>query len=185
MNDVMGIVYTSKDNLNLRELTTNRAVAALPVAGRYRIIDFTLSNLVNSGVRNVGVIVQKNYHSLMDHLGSGKEWDLHTRNNGLFIQPPFLTRENAGEYTGIIEALRANFDYLRRSRQQYVIVTNSNYVCNTSFEPMIWSSPVPPTATTAISRSARTRPSRTSRSIRTQPTTRTSTWTASSSSARC
>ena len=79
MNDVMGIVYTSKDNLNLRELTTNRAVAALPVAGRYRIIDFTLSNLVNSGVRNVGVIVQKNYHSLMDHLGSGKEWDLHTR----------------------------------------------------------------------------------------------------------
>lgn len=89
MNDVMGIVYTSKDNLNLRELTTNRAVAALPVAGRYRIIDFTLSNLVNSGVRNVGVIVQKNYHSLMDHLGSGKEWDLHTRNNGLFILPSF------------------------------------------------------------------------------------------------
>ena len=137
MYDVMGIVYTSKDNLNLRELTTNRAVAALPVAGRYRIIDFTLSNLVNSGVRNVGVIAQKNYHSLMDHLGSGKEWDLHTRNNGLFILPPFLTRENGGEYSGLIEALRANFDYLRRSRQPYVVVTNSNYVCNTSFEPMI------------------------------------------------
>ena len=137
MNDVMGIVFTSKDNLNLRELTTNRAVAAMPVAGRYRIIDFTLSNLVNSGVRNVGVIAQKNYHSLMDHLGSGKEWDLHTRNNGLFILPPFLTRENGGEYSGLIEALRANFDYLRRSRQQYVIVTNSDYVCNASFEPMI------------------------------------------------
>ena len=137
MYDVMGIVYTSKDNLNLRELTTNRAVAALPVAGRYRIIDFTLSNLVNSGVRNVGVIAQKNYHSLMDHLGSGKEWDLHTRNNGLFILPPFLTRENGGEYSGLIEALRANFDYLRRSRQPYVVVTNSDFVCNTSFEPMI------------------------------------------------
>lgn len=137
MYDVMGIIYTSKDNLNLRELTTNRAVAALPVAGRYRIIDFTLSNLVNSGVRNVGVIAQRNYHSLMDHLGSGKDWDLHTRNNGLFILPPFLTRENGGEYSGLIEALRANFDYLRRSRQRYVIVTNSDYVCNTSFEPMI------------------------------------------------
>lgn len=137
MNDVMGIVYTEKDNLNLRELTMNRAVAALPVAGRYRMIDFTLSNLVNSNVRNVGVIAQKNYHSLMDHLGSGKEWDLHTRNNGLFILPPFLTRENGGEYSGLVEALRANFDYLRRSRQQYVIVTNSNYVCNASFEPMI------------------------------------------------
>jgi len=136
MNDVMGIVYTSKDNFNLRELTANRAVAALPVAGRYRIIDFTISNLVNSGVRNVGIITQKNYHSLMDHLGSGKEWDLHTRNNGLFILPPYLNREN-GEYSGLIDALRANFDYLRRSRQQYVIVTSSDYVCNMSFEPMI------------------------------------------------
>ncbi len=137
MNDVMGVIYTSRDNLNLRELTTNRAVAALPVAGRYRIIDFVLSNLVNSGVRNVGVIAQKNYHSLMDHLGSGKEWDLHTRNNGLFILPPFLTRENGGAYSGLVEALRANFDYLRRSTQPYVILTASDYVCNTSFEDMV------------------------------------------------
>lgn len=137
MNDVMGIVYTSRENLNMRELTANRAVAALPVAGRYRIIDFILSNLVNSGVRNVGIIAQKNYHSLMDHLGSGKEWDLHTRNNGLFILPPFLTRENGGEYAGLVDALRANFDYLRRSRQQYVILSDSDYICNTSFEPMI------------------------------------------------
>ena len=137
MNDVMGIVYTSKDDLTLRELTSQRAVAAIPVAGRYRIIDFTLSSLVNSNIRNVGIIAQKNYHSLMDHLGSGKDWDLHTRNNGLFILPPFLTRENGGEYNGVLDALRANFDYLRRSRQEYVILTNSDYVMNTSFEPMI------------------------------------------------
>lgn len=137
MNDVMGIVYTSKDDLTLRELTSHRAVAAIPVAGRYRIIDFTLSNFVNSGVRNVGIIAQKNYHSLMDHIGSGKEWDLHTRNNGLFILPPFLTRENGGEYSGIVEALRSNFDYLRRSQQKYAILTNSDYIMNTSFEPMI------------------------------------------------
>ena len=137
MNDVMGIVYTSKDDLNLRELTSQRAVAAIPVAGRYRVIDFTISNLVNSNIRNVGIIAQKNYHSLMDHLGSGKDWDLHTRNNGLFILPPFLTRENGGEYAGIVDALRANFDYLRRSKQEYAILTNSDYVMNTSFEPMI------------------------------------------------
>lgn len=137
MNDVMGVVYTTKDDLTLRELTSQRAVAAIPVAGRYRIIDFTLSNMVNSGVRNVGIIAQRNYHSLMDHIGSGKEWDLHTRNNGLFILPPFLTRENGGEYSGIVEALRANFDYLRRSQQKYAIVTNSDYIMNTSFEPMI------------------------------------------------
>ncbi len=137
MNDVMGIVYTSKDDLTLRELTSQRAVAAIPVACRYRIIDFTLSSLVNSNIHNVGIIAQKNYHSLMDHLGSGKDWDLHTRNNGLFILPPFLTRENGGEYNGVLDALRANFDYLRRSRQEYVILTNSDYVMNTSFEPMI------------------------------------------------
>ena len=136
MNDVMGVVYTTND-LTLRELTSQRAVAAVPVAGRYRIIDFTLSNLVNSGVRNVGIIAQRNYQSLMDHVGSGKEWDLHTRNNGLFFLPPFVTRENGGEYSGVVEALRANFDYLRRSQQKYVLVTNSDCVMNTSFEPMI------------------------------------------------
>ena len=137
MNDVMGVVYTTKDDLSLRELTSQRAVAAIPVAGRYRIIDFTLSNMVNSGIRNVGIIAQKNYHSLMDHIGSGKEWDLHTRNNGLFILPPFLTRENGGEYSGLVEALRANFDYLRRSQQKYAIVTNSDSIMNISLEPMI------------------------------------------------
>ena len=137
MNDVMGIVYTSKDDLTLRELTSQRAVAAIPVACRYRIIDFTISSLVNSNIHNVRIIAQKNYHSLMDHLGSGKDWDLHTRNNGLFILPPFLTRENGGEYNGVLDALRANFDYLRRSRQEYVILTNSDYIMNTSFEPMI------------------------------------------------
>ena len=137
MKDAMGIIYTTKDDLSLRELTTQRAVAALPVAGRYRVVDFVLSNLVNSGVRNVGVITQRNYHSLMDHLGSGKEWDLHTRNNGLFILPPFLTRENGGEYAGVLDALRANFDYLRRSRQELVILTGSHTVFSTSFEPML------------------------------------------------
>ena len=137
MADVMGVVYTSKDNLSMRELSASRALAAIPVAGRYRIIDFTLSNLVNSGVRSVGVIAQKNYHSLMGHLGSGKEWNLHTRSNGLSILPPFLTRENGGEYSGLVDALRANFDFLRRARHPYVIVTDSNYVANISFEGMI------------------------------------------------
>lgn len=137
MKEAMGIIYTTKDDLSLRELTTHRSVAALPVAGRYRIVDFILSSLVNSGVRNVGVITQKNYNSLMDHLGAGKEWDLHTRNNGLFILPPYINDENGGEYSGVLEALRANFDYLRRSKQEYVILTGSKSVFSMSFEPML------------------------------------------------
>ncbi|MBR1560304.1 MAG: glucose-1-phosphate adenylyltransferase subunit GlgD [Clostridia bacterium] len=136
-NDVMGIIYTSKDDLSLRELTSQRAVAAIPVAGRYRIIDFTLSSMVNSGIHNVGIIAQKNYQSLMDHLGSGKDWDLHTRNNGLFFLPPFMTRDNSGEYNGLLDALRSNFDYLRRSEQDFVILTDSDYAMNTTFDAMI------------------------------------------------
>ena len=131
MNDVMGIIYTSKDDLTMRELTSQRAGAD------ERAQNLLVERLCAVGVRNVGVIAQKNYHSLMDHIGSGKEWDLHTRSNGLFILPPFLTRENGGEYSGVVEALRANFDYLRRSQQKYAILTNSDYIMNTSFEPMI------------------------------------------------
>ena len=137
MKDVMGLIYTSKNETSLRELTASRAVAALPVAGRYRMIDFMLSNMVNSGIRNVGVIMQKNYHSLMDHLGSGKEWDLHTRNDGLFILPPFLTRDNVGSYRGILDALHSNLTYLRRSTQEYVILTNSHTVLNTTFDDLL------------------------------------------------
>lgn len=136
-NDVMGIIYTSKDDLSLRELTSQRAVAAIPVAGRYRIIDFVLSCMVNSNIHNVGIIAQKNYSSLMDHLGSGKDWDLHTRNNGLFFLPPFLTRDNSGEYNGIVDALKSNFDYLRRSTQDFVLISDSDCVMNVNFEPMI------------------------------------------------
>ena len=137
MKNVMGIIYTNKDDLSLRELTNQRSVAALPLAGRYRVVDFILSSMVNSGVRNVGVIMQRNYRSLMDHLGSGKEWDLHTRNNGLFLLPPFVTQETGGEYLGVLDALRANFDYLRRSTQRLALLTNSNMVFNMNFEPMI------------------------------------------------
>ena len=137
MKNVMGIIYTGEQNENLRELTSTRATAALPVIGRYRIIDFIVSSLVHTGVRNVGVITQRNYHSLMDHLGSGKEWDLHGKNDGLFILPPFLTRENTGLYTGMLEALSSNTGYLRRSKQEYVILANSHYVYNVDFSGLI------------------------------------------------
>ena len=72
MKDLMGLIYTGENDQFLRELTLTLAVAALPVVGRYRIIDFQMSSLVNSGAKNIGVITQRNYHSLMDHLGSGK-----------------------------------------------------------------------------------------------------------------
>ena len=137
MKDIMGLIYTGENDAGLRELTQVRAVAALPVAGRYRVIDFPVSSMVNTGIRNVGVITQKNYHSLMDHLGSGKEWDLHGKNNGLVILPPFLTRENVGVYTGLVDALQSNDNYLHRSRQEYIILATSHEIFNTDFNDMV------------------------------------------------
>ena len=137
MKDLMGLIYTGENDQFLRELTLTRAVAALPVVGRYRVIDFQMSSLVNSGARNVGVITQRNYHSLMDHLGSGKEWDLHGKHDGLFILPPFLTRDNTGVYEGMLDALRSNISYLRRSRQEYVVVADSHIVVNIDYQEML------------------------------------------------
>ena len=137
MNDIMGIIYTSQEDTSLRELTSVRAVAALPVAGRYRVIDFLLSSMVNSGIRNVGVIMQRNYHSLMDHIGSGKEWDLHTRVDGLFVLPPFMTPENNGSYVGMLDGLLNNMSYLRRSRQEYVVIVGGCNVFNARFDEMV------------------------------------------------
>ena len=137
MRDVMGIIYTGENDARLRELTIIRAIAALPVAGRFRVIDFLVSSMVNGGMKNIGVIMQKNYHSLMDHLGSGKEWDLHGKNNGLHILPPFLTRENVGLYPGVLDGLRSNTDYLTRSKQELVVLSNSNIIYNAHFDQMI------------------------------------------------
>ncbi len=149
MKDVMGVIYTGEKDEFLRDLTEVRAIAAMPVCGRYRVIDFLMSSMVNSGMRNVGIIMQKNYQSLMDHLGSGKEWDLHGKNDGLFILPPFLNstagksssvagaymdpEKMTGVYKGSIDALESNMGYLRRSRQEYVLLTNSLIVYNANF----------------------------------------------------
>ena len=137
MKNVMGVIYTGENDARLRELTLIRAIAALPVAGRYRVIDFLVSSMVNSGMKNVGVITQKNYHSLMDHLGSGKEWDLHGKKDGLHILPPFLTRENIGVYSGTLDALRSNTDYLIRSKQEYVVFSGSEIIYNAHLDEMV------------------------------------------------
>ncbi|MCE5236624.1 MAG: glucose-1-phosphate adenylyltransferase subunit GlgD [Clostridiaceae bacterium] len=137
LNNAFGLIYTGESNMLLRELTYSRSIAAVPFAGRYRCIDFVLSDLVNSGVTNVGVIAQKNYHSLMDHLGPGKEWDLNRKRDGLFILPPFVTRENTGIYRGTVDALRSVMGYIRRSTQRFVILTGSHTVFNTTFTEMI------------------------------------------------
>ncbi|OQB23510.1 MAG: Glycogen biosynthesis protein GlgD [Firmicutes bacterium ADurb.Bin182] len=136
IGDTFGLIYTGESNMELRDLTHSRSVAAVPFGGRYRCIDFLLSCMVNSGIINVGVIAQKNYHSLMDHLGSGKEWDLNRKRDGLFILPPFMTRENTGIYKGTVDALRSCMGYIRRSPQRYILLTGSHVIYNTTYNKM-------------------------------------------------
>ena len=136
MKSIMGIIYTGERDEQLKELTFERAVAAVPFVGRYRLIDFPLSSMVDSGIRNVGVITQKNYSSLMDHLGSGREWDLHGKRAELAFLPPFMTKESSGVYSGFLDALHANLHYLRRSKERYVISTDTHMLFSGSFEAL-------------------------------------------------
>ncbi len=134
--DVFGLIYAGEENLHLRELTAQRSLAALPIGGRYREIDFALSNMVNSGIRNIGVVTRKNYRSLMDHLGSGKPWNLSRKNDGLFILPPYDNAEDSGSYRGTLDVLRGAGAYLRRVPQQYCLLTGSFTVYHTTYNDM-------------------------------------------------
>jgi glucose-1-phosphate adenylyltransferase len=136
IKDVFGLIVADEDNQNLRELTLARSAGALPVGGRYRAIDFTLSNMVHSGIRNVGIITQKNYQSLMDHVGSGKEWDLSRKTDGLFILPPFDYAENTGIYKGTNDAIKSNMSYIKRASQQYCLITGVSAIYTATYNQL-------------------------------------------------
>ena len=90
--DALGIIFPNSYDAMVPELARERLMASIPFAGRYRIIDFLLSSMVNGGIDNISLIVKENYHSLMDHLGSGREWDLTRKNGGLNLVPQGVQR---------------------------------------------------------------------------------------------
>ena len=99
MVSAAGLVFSNIHDNNIPSLTQKRSIASVPFAGRYRLVDFALSNMVNAGIYKVGIITHYNYQSLLDHLGSGKDWDLDRRTGGLKILPPSIVRlenENTG-----------------------------------------------------------------------------------------
>lgn len=140
MNDALGIVFSYSDRENLRELTKIRTLASVPFAGKYRIIDFILSNFVNSGIHDISIITRNNYHSLIDHLGAGKEWDLTRKIGGLRILSPFSTpgsSDNSGNYLGTIDALYKSMHSIKRSRAEYVIISGSNIICTIDYNDVL------------------------------------------------
>jgi glucose-1-phosphate adenylyltransferase len=127
-----GIIFSNMHDESVQELTSKRTMGSIPYGGRYRLIDFVLSNMYNSGITKVGVITKSNYQSLMDHLGSGKEWDLSRKREGLFILPPF-GRAQAGVYKGRLDALTGIREFIHRSTSDYVIMSDCDNICNLNY----------------------------------------------------
>ncbi|MDI6617798.1 MAG: glucose-1-phosphate adenylyltransferase subunit GlgD [Clostridiales bacterium] len=128
--NAVGIIYAIDEGIELGDITRERAVASVPVGGRYRMIDFVLSNMVNSGIQSVGIIIQNHYNSLLVHLGSGKEWDLDRKRGGLFMFPPYASNGRNGWHNGSTDALQSIRRLLKKTKNKYVIISGSNVICN-------------------------------------------------------
>ena len=133
MKNVMGIINDIQEEDVLKDLTRHRSLASVPFGCRYRLIDFALSNMVNSGVINVGIFLENKFRSLLDHIGPGKAWDLDRKRDGLFLLPSSQLNNQNRIYKGDIESFKANLDYLHRSSQEYVIITSSKVICNMNY----------------------------------------------------
>lgn len=136
MSKTLGIVFANMHDTRLDKITEHRTMASVPFGGRYRLIDFVLSNLINSGIQDVGVIAKSNFQSLMDHLGNGKEWDLARKVGGLTLLPPFGTHE-AVYYRGRLEALGNALSYIRSSKAELVLMTDCDNITSIDYSDVI------------------------------------------------
>ena len=137
---VAGIIFSNLHDLSLPELTRKRTMASVPFGCRYRLIDFALSNMVNSGISNVHVITHYNYQSLLDHIGSGKDWDLARRNGGLKILPPYVTafsNDTNALYTTRLEALKSIQGVIAGLTCDTVVLTDCDSICNVDLKRII------------------------------------------------
>ena len=125
-----GIIFSSLNNNTLSRLTSDRTVAAIPFACRYRLIDFALSNMVNANISNIYVVANYKYRSLLEHLGSGKDWDLARREGGITFVSPFQTSHTSdgAMFSTHMEALKAMKEYIDEIKEDYVILTDSDTV---------------------------------------------------------
>ena len=136
MAKVLGLIFANMHEQTFPELTKARAMASVPFGSKYRLIDFPLSGMVNSGITQVGIITKQNYYSLMNHLGMGSEWDLARKTGGLHILPPY-GREGTGIYRGRLEALAGAAEFIRESNAEYVVMADSNVIANMDMRPIV------------------------------------------------
>ncbi|MCD7788837.1 MAG: glucose-1-phosphate adenylyltransferase subunit GlgD [Firmicutes bacterium] len=135
-----GIIFSNIHDSNISELTRMRTLASVPFGCRYRLIDFTLSNMVNSGITNVNVITHYNYHSLMDHLGTGKDWDLARARGGIKLFPPYVAAfatNMTATYDTRLEALKGISDAITHMTDDYVVLSDCDVICNIDLNDII------------------------------------------------
>ena len=138
--NAIGLIFSNIHDYVIPELSRRRAIASIPFGGRYRMIDFELSNMVNSDITKVGVITNYNYQSLMDHIGTGKDWDLARRSGGIKILPPFITAYDSAKgeafNTSRLELLKGALSFIERSKEEYVVMTDCDRVCTLDYQKL-------------------------------------------------
>ena len=136
-----GLIFSNIHDSSIPELTRRRTMASVPFGCRYRLIDFALSNMVNSDITKIGIITHYNYQSLLDHIGTGKDWDLARRSGGIKILPPFITAyENAASgrvYSSRLEALMGVMNFISRCNEDYIVLSDCDVVCNIDLKDVI------------------------------------------------
>ncbi len=125
-NNVLGLIFAGTLDEKMPDLASSRTMASVPIGGKYRIIDFVLSNMSNSGINNVGVVATKNYLSLADHLGSGSAYDLSKRRSQLTLLTPY----NGSSFSSYPETIYNMHGYIENSREEYVLLSPGNIISN-------------------------------------------------------
>ena len=133
----LGIILAGGNNNRMRELSNRRAIAAMPVAGSYRSIDFALSNMANSHIAKVAVLTQYNARSLNEHLSSSKWWDFGRKQGGLFVFTPTITPDNSFWYQGTADAIYQNLDYMEQFDPDYVLILSGDHIYKMDYEVML------------------------------------------------
>ncbi len=133
----VGIIFSNIHDNSVSELSRIRTLGSIPFGGRYRLIDFPLSNMVNSGIDTVGIITKSNYQSLMDHVGSGKDWDLARKDGGLVLLPPYGEANNSTLYNSRLEALKGITSFLFRADEDFVVMTDCDTICRINYNDVI------------------------------------------------
>ena len=133
----LGIILAGGNSSKMQELSSKRAIAAMPIGGSYRCIDFPLSNMSNSHIQKVAVLTQYNARSLNEHLSSSKWWDFGRKHGGLYVFNPTVTADNSWWYRGTADAMYQNIDFLKRSHEPYVIIADGDCVYKMDYNELL------------------------------------------------